>query len=172
MNGPALFDTHDWLARFCCKRMTPSQAIAFVRRHGVVLEAAKGMEPSLAAWIAGGAITGSWWGHPKGHEIYALTQAIEDSQAVLVCMLARKRRTYIHRRLWPAFVHMADRFPPHALDKVTEVHLPSGRHKRVDVPLAEWLPHGVMRQARQLPEEDAVQQIGVWLRRYALLDSD
>jgi len=50
--------------------MTDKQALAFVKRHGIVLQAARGPVPSLAEAIAGGPIRGSWWGHPKGREIF------------------------------------------------------------------------------------------------------
>ncbi|MCH8070470.1 MAG: hypothetical protein IIA09_00870 [Proteobacteria bacterium] len=114
--------------------MTPRQAMDFIRYHGVVLQSAKGLEPSLAVQIAGGPIRGSWWSHPQGHEIYALIQKIHKSKAVLICTLANGKITYIHRRLWPAFVCMAKAFPAHALDKAVQVHLPSGQHQRQDVP--------------------------------------
>ena len=146
--------------------MTPRQAVAFVRHHGVVLEAARGLEPSLAPRVAGGPISGSWWGHPLGHEIYALTLAMQDSSAILVCTLAHKRLTYIHRRLWPAFVRMAARFPPHCLDKVTEIHLPNGRHKRADIRFPEWVPDAVMAAAQLLCVADATDPIKTWLERY------
>ena len=146
--------------------MTPRQAVGFVHRHGVVLEAARGLEPSLAAHVAGGPIAGSWWGHPRGHEIYALTLVIQESKAILICMLAHKRRTYIHRRLWPAFVRLAGRFAPHSLDKVDEIHLPSGRHKRVDIPFPDWVPHAVMAEADALSVDTAAERIQIWLQRY------
>jgi len=50
--------------------VSPAEALAFVERHGVVLQAARGPVPSLAEAVAGGRIRGSWWGHPKGHEIF------------------------------------------------------------------------------------------------------
>ena len=148
--------------------MTPRQAVDFIRRHGVVLEAANGLEPSLAALVAGGPISGSWWGHAKGQEIYALTQTIHDSKAVLICTLARGRITYIHRRLWPPFVRMADRFPRHVLDKVREIHLPSGRHKRQDVPFPEWVPEAILESAGSLSVGEATHQIQTWVQRYGV----
>jgi hypothetical protein len=44
--------------------MTPNQAIAFVREHGVVLESGRGPVPSLAEAVAQGPLKGSWWSHP------------------------------------------------------------------------------------------------------------
>jgi hypothetical protein len=148
--------------------MTPRKAITFIRRHGVVLEAAKGLEPSLAATMAGEPITGSWWGHPMGHEIYELTQRVHDSSAVLVCTLAKGRITYVHRRLWPAFVRLAKRFPSGALDKVQEIHTATGRHQREDIEFPDWVPAPTVAAARSLPEKEAISQIDVWLQRYSI----
>lgn len=53
--------------------MTPHQAVAFVRKHGVVLEAAAGPVPSLAEAIKGAPIHGSCLAHPRSHEIFELT---------------------------------------------------------------------------------------------------
>ena len=146
--------------------MTARQAIDFIRYHGVVLEAAKGLEPSLAVRIVGGPIRGSWWSHPMGHEIFALTQKIRDSKVVLICTIARGKITYIHRRLWPAFVRMEKKFPSHALDKVQEVHLPSGRHNRIDIPFPDWVPKPVLNSAKRLSAREAAAEIQVWLQRY------
>lgn len=146
--------------------MSPQQAIDFIRRHGVVLESAKGPEPSLAEHIAGQAISGSWWGHPKSKLIFRLTRQIRDSGDVLVCTLAGGKITYIHRRLWPDFVRLARKFPIHALDKVQELHLPSGRHQRRDIPFPQWVPDAVLHEAKSLSAEDASHEIKVWLDRY------
>ncbi len=146
--------------------MSPRQAMDFIRYHGVILQSAKGLEPTLVAKIVGGAIRGSWWGHPRSHEIYALLQKIDQSKVVLSCPLANDKITYVHRRLWPAFVRMARKFPAHALDKAVQVHLPSGRHQRQDVPFPDWVPETVMDAAGKLSVRDASAEIEVWLQRY------
>ena len=47
--------------------MSAADALAFVERHGIVLESARHAAiPSLAEAIAGEPIRGSWWAHPKG----------------------------------------------------------------------------------------------------------
>ena len=66
----------DWWPTTPYVAMTSRQALAFVRQHGVVLEAAFGPVPSLAEVIAGGPVRGSWWSHPKSHEIFAVTRAV------------------------------------------------------------------------------------------------
>ena len=139
----------------------------FIRYHGVVLEAAKGLEPSLAERVTGEPIRGSWWGHPKGQEIYELTEKVRDSEAVLICTLARGRITYVHRRLLPPFVRMAEKFPPHALDQVRWVHLPSGRHQRQDIPFPQWVPEPLLIASESLSAREATHEIQVWLDRYS-----
>jgi len=146
--------------------MNSQRAIAFVRYHGVVLEGAKGKEPALAEHIAGERISGSWWAHHKGHEIYELTTKIRSSKAILVCTLASGKITYIHRRLWPSFVRLSKRFPPHALDQVTEIHSSSGRHMRQDIPFPQWVPTQVRRVARALSASEAANDVQIWLDRY------
>jgi hypothetical protein len=67
--------------------VTLRQPLAFVRRHGVVLEAATGPVPSLAFAIVGAPIRGSWWAHPRSHGIFEVTRGVQDSENVLVCRL-------------------------------------------------------------------------------------
>lgn len=151
--------------------MDRKQAMDLIRRHGVVLEAARGLEPALADRIAGEEIRGGWWSHPRGHEIYELTQRVRDSRAVLVCTLAKGRITYIHRRLWPSFVRLASKFPEHSLDQVREFHIPSGRHRRDDIPFPRWVPADVMRAAQAMPIGQASDEIHTWLSRYGLVQN-
>ena len=135
--------------------MTPRSALAFVKRHGIVLESARGRAPNLAEAVAGGRIRGSWWGHAKGKEIFWLTRAIRDSSDVLVCRLVDQKITYVHRRLWPALVRLSENFPRRDLAAVQEVHTPRGMHKAQRVPFPRWVPAGVRRAARRLSETDA-----------------
>jgi hypothetical protein len=138
--------------------MTPEEAVAFVERHGVVLQAARGVFPSLAEAIAGGRIRGSWWGHPKGGDIFRASEAISDSADVLVCKLVDGKITCIHRRLWPALVKLAGRFRQAQLAKVWNEHTPSGAHRSRRVAFPEWVPPDVMRKAEALsvPEAEAL----------------
>ena len=140
--------------------MTARQALAFVCQHGVVLEAAQGPVPSLAAAIAGEPVRGSWWSHPKRDEIFAVTRAIRDSEDILVCRLVKGKVTFVHRRLWPALVRAAGRLPSDRLAKVREVHTRSGRHTTIEVPFPEWVPPDVSEAARRLPEEEALAELG------------
>ena len=136
--------------------MTLRQALAFIRKHGVVLEAAQGPVPSVAEAIAGEPVRGSWWSHPKSHEIFAVTRAIRDSDDVLVCRLINGKITFVHRRLWPALVRAAGRLPSDHLSQVSEVHTKSGRHVTKEVPFPDWVPSSVRAAARNLSEESAL----------------
>jgi hypothetical protein len=143
--------------------VTPRQALAFIRKHGVVLEAAQGPAPSLAEVIAGEPVRGSWWSHPKSHEIFAVTRAIRDSDDILVCRLIKGKVTFVHRRLWPALVRAARRLPSDRLSQVREVYTRSGRHVSKEVPFPDWVPSSVRAAARRLSEESALAEFAAWI---------
>src|SRR5688572_9787599 len=145
--------------------MTSRQALAFVRKHGVVLEAARGPVPSLAETIAGEPLHESWWSHPRGREFFAATRAVRDSDDVLVCRLIEGKITFVHRRLWPALIRVADRFPRERLSRVTETHTSGGRHETREVPFPEWASASVREAAAKLSEESALAELGVWNER-------
>jgi hypothetical protein len=145
------------------KAMTSRQALAFIRKHGVVLEAARGPVASLAEAIVGHPVRGTWWSHPKGRQIFAVTRAVRDSDQVLVCRLIDRKVTFVHRRLWPALVRLAGRFPVAQLSQVREVHTSSGRHVSIEVPFPAWVPPSVRAAARTLSEKAAVAAFGGWL---------
>ncbi|MGH9867039.1 MAG: hypothetical protein ACREAA_02595 [Candidatus Polarisedimenticolia bacterium] len=140
--------------------MTPRQALAFVRRHGVVLESARGPVPSLAEAIAGGPIRGSWWGHPSGQLIFAVTRAVRDSEHVLVCRLVEGKVTFVHERVWPALVRLAPRFPKTSLARITEVHTASGRHAMRSTAFPRWVPPAVQAAGSSLGEARALRILG------------
>ena len=143
--------------------MSPKQGLAFVKRHGIVLQAARGPVPSLAEAIAGGPIRGSWWGHPKGHEIFRVAEAVGASPDVLVCKLVDGKVTYVHRRLWPALVALASRFRKEQLAKVWNEHTKTGAHRSRRSPFPEWVPREVMARAEQLSIEEAESVLSPWL---------
>jgi hypothetical protein len=136
--------------------MTLRQALAFIRKHGVVLEAAQGPVPSVAEAIAGEPVRGSWWSHQRSHEIFAVTRAIRNNDDVLVCRLVKGKITFVHRRLWPALVRAASRLPSDHLAQVREVHTKSGRHVTRQIPFPDWVPSSVRAAARNLSEESAL----------------
>ena len=143
--------------------MSPNEALAFVKRYGVVLQAARGPVPSLAEAIAGGPIHGSWWGHPKGKEIFRITEAIADSPEVLVCKLIEGKVTYVHSRLWPALTKLQGRLRRDRLAKVWNEHTESGAHRSRIEPFPDWVPAEVRRNAKALSASDAKAILSPWL---------
>jgi hypothetical protein len=141
--------------------MTPKQALTFVKTHGVVLESGRGSAANLAEAVAGGPIRGSWWGHRRGNEIFLCSRAVRESPDVLVCRLVGGKITYIHRRLWPALVRLAEEFNADRLATIQEVHTPSGKHKVTTIPFPDWVPQDVMRAARHLTREEAARLLQV-----------
>lgn len=141
------------------RRKSARVALALLRRHGVVLMSARGEVPSLAAWIAGEPIRGSWWAHPRAHEIHALERALAESPDVLFCKLLGGKRTLVHRRLWPALARVADSFAPSAVARAVDEHTARGHHEAREIALAKWLPARVRAAARKLAREEAIAQL-------------
>jgi hypothetical protein len=61
---------------------------------------------SFTALAAGEPIGGSWWGHPLGHDIYDLLGEFERGSGALSAKLVNGKITYVHPRLWPAFLKL------------------------------------------------------------------
>jgi hypothetical protein len=133
-----------------------------VRKHGVVLEAGTGPVPSLAEAVAGEPIRGSWWGHPRSHEIFELTRAVRDCPDVLVCRAVGGKISFVHRRLWPALVRAAARLGRERLARVEERHSASGKHVTHETPFPRWVAADVRRAAERLPEQAALGRLGAW----------
>src|SRR6202040_4142421 len=143
--------------------MNQKQALAFVERHGIVLQAARGPLPNLVEAIAGGAIRGSWWGHPKGKEIFHAVKRIGGSPDVLVCKLVEGKITYVHRRLRPALIKLASRFRKEQLAKVWDEHTRSGAHQSRREHFPSWVPSEVMKEAEALSVAEAENILSPWL---------
>lgn len=142
--------------------MTPTEALAFVERHGVVLKAARrGAIPSLADAIAGEQLAGSWWAHAQGKRIFAVTRAVREAADVLVCRIVDGKVSFVHARLWPALARLADRFPRERLARLREVHGEDGRHRIEEVPFPGWLDAATLAAGRRLDEAVARNALAV-----------
>ena len=145
------------------KPLRIEEAMKIIKHHGVVLEAAKGPVPNLAEIVAGERIRGSWWGHPQGQQIFFLTRSIRERQDVLVCRLVEGKITYVHRRLWPALACLADHFEKEHLAAIREVHTAMGKHKVQTTSFSDWVPPAVLKEAKELTEDEALSQLGGWV---------
>jgi len=90
-------------------------------------------------------------------------EAVCDSPDVLVCKLIDGKVTYVHRRLWPALVRLADRFSKAQLAKVWSEHTPSGAHRSRRSPFPAWVPSDVKARAKALSAPEAEAVLGPWL---------
>ena len=143
--------------------LSSQDALAFVRRHGVVLVSAKGRGPNLVEAIAGEVVKGSWWGRADGKHIFAVLSTVTESDEVLVCRLIDGKITLVHRRLWPALVRLAEAFPPERISQVLDGHTASGRHVSRSVAFPDWVPPHVVQEAEALGENAARAALAEWL---------
>jgi hypothetical protein len=151
--------------------MTARQALAFVKRHGIVLQAARGPVPSLAAAVAGEPIRGSWWSHPNAREIFHILDVVCDDADVLVCTLVDGKVTLVHRRLWPALVRLSpSRVPKSRLARVANEHTATGAHRSRRIPLSKWLPRDVAAEAAAMSVEEALERTGLNFHRVAKVE--
>jgi hypothetical protein len=114
--------------------------------------------------VAGEKIRGGWWGHPAGREIFRVTRLLRSSAEVLTCCLLDGKITYVHRRLWPALVRMADRFDVARLASVREIHTARGSHRREATAFPAWVPPDILEAAASLSASEARAQLASILR--------
>lgn len=133
--------------------------MAVLREHGMLLASAKGPIPNVAELVVGEPIRGSWWAHPRGHEIFAVLNELADSPDVVRLRLVRDKITLVHRRLWPALVRLADEIPAAALAAIEEEHTASGAHRKVEIPFPDWVPPEVIGEAADLTVDEAREQL-------------
>ena len=72
-----------------------------LEEHGLLLVVDPQL-PSITGLVTGEPIKGSWWGHPRSHEIFALVEEMEGWGDALQTKLVSGKVTFVHRRLWPA----------------------------------------------------------------------
>ena len=63
--------------------------------------------PSLAVIVAGEPIRGSWWSHPRSHQIFAVSTKLGDDPNAMTVKLVSGKVTFVHRRLWSALLAVA-----------------------------------------------------------------
>jgi hypothetical protein len=129
--------------------------MAALVEHGMMLESARGPLPNVAELIVGEPIRGSWWGHPQSHAIFDAINALAESPDVVRTRLVNGKVTLVHRRLWPALVRVADRFPAQRLAAIREEHTPSGAHRVREQAFPDWVPADLRRSAVDLTEDEA-----------------
>jgi hypothetical protein len=68
--------------------------------------------PNVTALLAGEAVQGSWWTHPKAREIYRVASELREHRDVLSIKLVSGKITFIHKPLWIAVYAVAQAREP------------------------------------------------------------
>jgi hypothetical protein len=76
--------------------MNPADALA---KHGLLLLQDKEL-PNAVTVITGERVSGSWWSHPRSHEIFRTLEELDE--IALATKLIGRKVTYVHKKLWPA----------------------------------------------------------------------
>jgi hypothetical protein len=137
--------------------MDADRALSFIEEHGLVLVAGRGAAPRLVEAILGEPIRGSWWAHPRSHEIFAVLQRLEQSSDLAQCRLVDGKVTFVHRRLWPALVKLQKYFAPERLALIRQEHTASGKHVNRSIGFSSWVPRSAQEAAEQLSQSAAEQ---------------
>ena len=139
-------------------------AMAVLRDHGMLLQSARGPIHNGAELVAGERIKGSWWAHPKSHDIFAALGVFDASPDVVRMRLVNGKVTLVHRDLWPALVRVADRFTAKQLATLHEEHTATGAHKVEEEQFPDWVTDDVRRASEHLSVEEALARLPACLR--------
>src|ERR1700691_5380765 len=60
--------------------------------------------PNVTALLAGETVRGSWWAHPKAHQMYRVSSQLRAHHDVLAIKLVSGKITFINRPLWMAIL--------------------------------------------------------------------
>jgi hypothetical protein len=76
---------------------------AELEQQGILLKTDPKL-PNVCAMVVGAPVRGSWWAHPRSHEIFRVLTDLAKHPDVLVAKLVSGKDTFIHRSLWPAIL--------------------------------------------------------------------
>lgn len=147
--------------------MTFAGVVALLRKHGLLLVQDKTL-PSIVGAITGESAAGSWWGHPRGQEIFAILERLSDHPDVVFTKLIAGKVTLVHRSFWPALLGVATsgeewqtgglspdptakELEKRLLAYASQVHTESGKHETV---LTKW-EDSPLAGVKPLPPEEA-----------------
>ncbi|MQC25880.1 MAG: hypothetical protein DWG76_00305 [Chloroflexi bacterium] len=77
-----------------------------LKRIGLLLQTDRHF-PNVTEMVVGEAVSGSWWGHSKGKQIYETLNTLFGREDVLVVKLLSGKVTLVHKALWPALLAVA-----------------------------------------------------------------
>jgi hypothetical protein len=95
------------------------QLLTTLAERGLLLTQDRSL-PNVVAIVTGETLRGSWWAHPRCHEIFGCLSFIAAHPDVMVTKLIEGKVTFVHRRLWQAVLSVAmarDRWQTHGLSR-------------------------------------------------------
>ena len=96
------------------------RVFAELKRSGFLL-ASDGALPSVVSLVVGEPVRGSWWAHPRAHDIYEIADRLGEHPDVIVTKLVSGKNTYVHRTLWPVLAVVASAREPWQLDGLSQM---------------------------------------------------
>src|SRR5262245_14287001 len=82
------------------------ELLATLEQRGLLLTQDRTF-PNVVAIVTGETLRGSWWAHPRCHEIFACLNVLASDLDVVVTKLVQGKVTFVHRRLWKAVLAVA-----------------------------------------------------------------
>jgi hypothetical protein len=82
------------------------QVLGEIENRGILL-VTDPVLPSVTRIVAGEPVSGSWWSHPRGREIFAVLESLDEAEGVMRAKLIAKKETFVHRSLWPQLFAVA-----------------------------------------------------------------
>jgi hypothetical protein len=101
-----------------------------IAEHGLLLLQDKQLANAVTA-ITGERVRGSWWSHPRAHDIFRAIEALPEDEVVTTKLVGGKV-TFVHRKLWPDLLAVATG------EREYEVHTESGKHEKRHEPWPTW----------------------------------
>ena len=88
-----------------------ADVLSALARYGLLLKQDKRL-PNVVSLLTGETLSTSWWSHPQGRLIFSVLRELSEHPDVLFTKLLSGKDTLVHRRLWPAFLAVADSGEP------------------------------------------------------------
>jgi hypothetical protein len=79
------------------------RVLASLKEHGLLLQTDARL-PNVCALVTGVPVRGSWWAHPRSHDIFRMNCGLAEHPDALVIKLVSAKVTYVDRALWSAVV--------------------------------------------------------------------
>src|SRR5262245_29684785 len=95
------------------------RAFSELRRLGLLLQTDKNL-PNLCELVAGEKVSGSWWAHPRGREIFRVGAELADHRDVLLVKPISSKITYLHRKLWPFVIALGQARESWQMDELSQ----------------------------------------------------